>query len=410
MHEEHAVTRQGTHDDLLMRIAAADPAAEVAPLSEGALSRIVRHAMTPTPRVWSRGRFRLASFGAIVGSGGLVLAAVLGIEAASPSLPVLAIGKIPQSSVATALRIPASPTATSNADFAFASVYGLGSVPKSTTTYRLVSRVSAAAAASELAGAFHVRGHVVSLQRGSYRVGRSRGPSITTWTSEGVVEWSYRSVSGTGAPVSVPAVFSLPNATEATNDALTLLSRLGVRGTVGLPSSARSSVEVKVDVPLVAGQALTDQADELAYGAGAFVESASGVLASEVPGPAYPTISARQAVGVLRADHGFVFYGGIAPIETGTPAEAMNGYSTLHASGYGDELNGPPPVIRVVIDHAILQYATYVLANGTSWLLPTWSLSGAEHGAGVAHGARYSAYVLAVAPQYVRLEAGSSNP
>jgi hypothetical protein len=408
------VTRPGTHDELLTRIAAVDPAAGVAPLSDGALSRVVRHAMTPTRRVWSRGRFRLATFGALVGSGGMVLAAVLGIEAAAPGLPVLAIGKIPQSSVSTRYEGLASPTAVPFADFTFRSVRGLGSAPKSAIAFRLVSRVDAVAAASDLAVALHVHGHVVSLERGSFRVGPGRGPSITTWTSAGVVEWSYRSATGmNGFGISAGG---LPNSTQASTDALGLLSRLGLRATAGFPESARSDVQVEVNVPLVAGQALTDQSDELAYGHGAYIESASGVFASEVAGPAYPTISVSQAVGVLKADHGFVFYGGIAPIVTVAPTMSINGVSNDYgtplpaSSGQISDTAGPPPVIRVTIDRATLQYATYVLANGTSWLLPTWLLSGTEHGAGVARGSRYSAYVLAVSPEYVRLESGSTTP
>jgi hypothetical protein len=410
----------GTHGELLTRVAAVDPASNLDPLSEGALSRVVRQAMTPAPRLWSRRRFRLASIGTLVGSGGLVLAGILGIEAASPGLPVLALGKIPQSSVEPqGLSVTYAPMVTAQppfANYSFHSAAGLSSSSTPAIAYRLVSPVGAAAAASKLAITFGVRGRLVLLSTGAFRIAAHAGASITTWTSAGVVEWSYRTASATPNRLNANAKGALPNANQATNAALVLLSRLGVQAGVGLPTSARSPAGVEVAVPLVAGTALTDQADVLAYGVGSLVESAHGVFATEVAGPVYPTISASQAIGILSADHGFVFYGGIAPIESaGTPSpegsdQAATGTHQYSSTGGFSAPSGPPAAIVVDIDHATLRYATYVLANGSSWLLPTWWLSGTEHGQGIEAGARYSAYVLAVVPRYVRLQSSSATP
>lgn len=400
MYEEHTVEGLGRRDELMVRVAAADPAASLGPLSDGTLARVTRHAMVPTPRLWSRRRFRFASLGALATSGGLVLAGVLGIEAASPGLPVLALGRIPQSSVATQYATSDAPVAAQPfVHFSFQSVQALNSSQKTVTAYHLMSSEGAAAAASTLAAAFHVRGEVVRQTSGAFRIGVASGPSVTTWTSSGVVEWSYRNAAS-GTMLGMQGGLSF---TTASVHAMSLLTRLDLRSDAGVPVGARSDTGVEVFVPLVVGHKATDQIDELAYGQGDAVESARGVFATALAGPAYPTISARQAVGVLRADHGFVVYGGIAPLAAtslpavyGSPTQSST-HSKNGIGAYGSE-SGPPARIVVDIEHATLRYATYVLDNGTSWLLPTWWLSGTEHGAGVPTRTRYSAYVLAVTP------------
>ena len=64
------------------------------------------------------------------------------------------------------------------------------------------------------------------------------------------------------------------------------------------------------------------------------------------------------------------------------------------------------PVVNVDITQATLQLATYGLQDGTSWLLPTWALSGPETGSTVQAGSTYSANILAVDSKYVKLATG----
>lgn len=413
MYEEHTVEGLGGHDELMTRVAAADPAARIRPLSEGALDRVTRHAMVPTPRPWSRRRFRLATLGALATSGGLVLAGVLGIEAAAPGLPVLALGGIPQSSVATQFAAAAVPVAAQPfVHFSFKSALNIGNSHRTVTAFRLTSSESAAAVASTIAAAFHVRGEVAPQPSGAFRVGAASGGSVTAWTSSGVVEWSYRNATHGSALADLTAGLSLARASE---NATSLLTRLDFGVEAGRPAASRSGVGVEVLVPLVVGHKGTDQIDELAYGLDNKVESARGVFATALPGPAYPTISARQAIGVLRADQGFVVYGGIAPLAAVSSPRAYGSASPSatrphEVNGGSASETGPPARVVVDIDHATLRYATYVLDNGSSWLLPTWWLSGTERGAGVPAHTRYSAYVLAVAPQFVRLQSGSATP
>jgi hypothetical protein len=64
----------------------------------------------------------------------------------------------------------------------------------------------------------------------------------------------------------------------------------------------------------------------------------------------------------------------------------------------------------VDINQATLQLATYTLADGSSWLLPTWALSGPETGSTISAGSTYSQNVLAVSSQYVQLASGGLLP
>jgi hypothetical protein len=69
-------------------------------------------------------------------------------------------------------------------------------------------------------------------------------------------------------------------------------------------------------------------------------------------------------------------------------------------SGYGgtDQSN-----VAVDISRATLALSTYALADGTSWLLPTWILSGSVKGSSGGAGSTFSGSVLAVPAKYVHL-------
>ena len=59
----------------------------------------------------------------------------------------------------------------------------------------------------------------------------------------------------------------------------------------------------------------------------------------------------------------------------------------------------------VTISQATLQYATYTLSDGTTWLLPMWQLTGSETSStGSSDNSNYSNNVLAVPSQYVSLQ------
>jgi hypothetical protein len=424
--------RLGTREELMSRLRATDPAVGLAPLSDGATSRIIRHAMTPTLRPWSRRRFRLASVGAFLSSGGLVVAGILGIQAAAaPGLPVLSLGSLArtlsQRSTTDALPSPnlfaaATPYYVS---YRFLSAPALVTSTRRATAFQLVSTVDASGAARELAKALGIAGRVTPGGTGVFVVGHNGGPLVSTWSTSGVVEWSYRSSrsstppktgSGPVAPDSVGgAAFST---TWASQDAGTLLARLGATSSFGTPATTTIGSQVNVDVPLLADGVPTDQSDVFAYGPRGVLEWASGLFARLEPMRSYPTISPKSAVGALR-NRGAIFFGLfqtlLAPVSSphaarhrvAKTAQVTKTATTVLNSSSALSTPGPPVVINVTIEHATLEYDTYTLTNGTSWLLATWALSGSESQSRATPGVKFAVNVLAVAPRYVRLQRGS---
>ena len=51
-----------------------------------------------------------------------------------------------------------------------------------------------------------------------------------------------------------------------------------------------------------------------------------------------------------------------------------------------------------------MQLGTYTLTDGTTWLLPTWAVSGPESGTTITTPETYTADVLAVDAQYVHVQ------
>jgi hypothetical protein len=301
----------------------------------------------------------------------------------------------------------------------------LSTSPGSAIAYELVSDIDAETAASEIAQVLGIAGQVTDNGDGSFQVGDGSGPTVDTWTSSGIVEWSF--ASNSASVISTPGSSSsdgststgdapVPTSDQASSDALAFLASLGVTDSLGAPQLTSSDAEVDVSVPMLAGGLATDQADEVAYGPGGTVDWANGILASITAGPAYPTIAPTDAVSILQNDHGFVFYGGVAP--WGGPRAAGAGAGGAGGGGGGgappppttttttDTPTDSPPEVDVDINAATLQYSTYSLTDGTSWLLPTWVLSGPETGSTVSPGASYSNNILAVSSQYVQLQQG----
>jgi len=125
---------------------------------------------------------------------------------------------------------------------------------------------------------------------------------------------------------------------------------------------------------MVVNGVLTDQTSSINYGFGGSVLSAIGIITAATPLATYSTISPVQAVNLLTSSGGSSTFGGSSEV-TNT--------------------NGSD-VVTVDVAKATVGLSTYVLANGTSWLLPTWALSGTESGAKVPTGTMYGGSVLAV--------------
>lgn len=448
------------HDELIQRLAAADPLPSSAPLSEGALSRVARHAMAPAPRPWSPRRLRLASLGAVIGSGGAVVAGIALVGQAVPAaLPVFSFARAPSASL---------PMIVADVKYVFTADPGLGSGASSAGTYELVTNVAPATAARELATAFGVAGAPVDEGDGSYQVGSDDGPNVTVSLSSGVLQWSYQgadAASSNGSSASPTSSGSLPSASQASSEAMAVLAQFSDVSLLGSPQVTSSSGEVDVSVPFVVNGVASDETDEIGYGPGSSVLWANGVIASVSAGPTYPIISPADAVSVLQAHNGFLFYGGLVPLAmprvgagatgptgatgpsgptgvtgvtgptgpsgvtgvtgvtgpsgpsgvtgvtgpTGpsgasgvTGATGPSGATGPTGPSGPSGVTGPGPiVIDVDIDQATLTYSYYVMADGTTWLLPTWSLSGSESGKTITGSQTYANNVVAVSSQYV---------
>ena len=308
-------------DELITRIADADPARGVAPLSDGALERVARTAMTPERTPWSWTKFRFATLGAGAASGVLVVAGILGLQAAVPSLPVLALGA-PSSAGRLGATGENTPSASSGNEmmipalrYDFTISPSLSPTTGPGTAYQLVSSESAQAAATQLATAFDLAGPVTSPSDGDFQVGSDAGPYVSTWTSGGVVNWSYVSAEST-ATSSPPTTSSstppasgsslagpLPTDAQASAQALALLASAGITTDLGTPAVDDSDpMQVAVTVPMVVDGQATDQSYSVDYGPDGTIGSASGILAGRVEGATYPTISASDAVSVLHGE------------------------------------------------------------------------------------------------------------
>ena len=422
------------HDELLARISAVDPGARLAPMTDGALDRVTRHAMSPAPKAWTWRRFKLASLGALVGSGALVIAGILGIESAAQTFPILALG----GQSATSKAGPNAPTAWSgNAmmipyeSFQFTVDPSLSSAAGSGTAYQLSSSIDASTAASQVAQALSVPGDVVSQGDGSYQVGPDNGPDVSTWTSDGIVGFYFESASTASSDGSLSTPLAptdptgpLPTNAQAAQWATALLGNLGVTSDLGTPSITSDNSEVDVTVPIAVDGLSTDQTFYVAYGPNSTAstpDSVSGEFVTAAAATTYPTISQTDAANVVISDNGLVFCGGIVPINSSGSTGASGASGTSGSSPGSPPSSGPvgnasppfttptttipEPVVDVDLNQATMQLATFSGADGSSWLLPSWAISGPETGSTVTPGTSYTANVLAVDAQYVQLQA-----
>jgi hypothetical protein len=439
--------RLNGHDELLSRIAAVDPAARLTPMTEGSLDRVSRYAMSPMPKPWTWRRFRFASLGALVGSGGLVVAGILGIQAAGQGLPILALGQSaaksgPVAPGSSSTSPVAGPMMLPYETFQFTSDPSLSSAVGSGTAYELSSSIDASTAASQLAQALSVPGDVIDQGDGSYQVGPDNGPDVSTYTSNGVVNWYYESAMPTAilspdgattttttTTTSTDSTGPLPTNDQASQEAVAQLGTLGVSNDLGTPSVSSFDTEVDVTIPIVVDGLSTDQTFYVSYGPDSVLNSVSGEYLTATPETTYPTIAPTDAVNVLIAHNGFIFYGGVMPMGAASPANSSSSPGNAptdttpttdpgasSGSGPGDSTTTtvpgdpsttiPEPVLNVDINQATMQLSSYTLTDGTSWLLPTWALSGPETGTTVSPGDTYSNNVLAVDSQYVQLQPG----
>jgi hypothetical protein len=407
-------------DDLIARVAALEPARGTPRLSRRTIRSLVR-ATTATPwaaRTWTRPRYRLASLGALVGSGALAVAAFIGLESVGPSLPA---------ALTSAVRTTSHPPVPSlwSADVQYSSqhgspdatgftasascpvalqVRGAASVPfppgpRQATAYRIASLLSPPRALLALAPVFglataRVKWFSSGAHARGWWVGTLSGPSLTTYAAAGITWWSYvgpREASQHLIPESVLDVRHQSDATSV-HDAMRLLSRLGAAGTLGSPTTQRSPASVQVSFPLSVHGVVTDEHYIVTYYPGRHLAAADGPLTAIVRGVTYPTVTPLTAVQLLRRPQGALV--ALAPptstSATGTTTTSGRHVSTLYCGAMSSLLS---------VTNASMTLTTKELSDGSAWLLPSWTFSRAVPQGGT-YG-RNEASSVAINPRYL---------
>lgn len=367
-------------DQLMAKIAAGINAEAVAPLR-------ITHASA---------RYRVTTFiGASVAAISVVVAAALMLFGSSPAL-VQGTGAGSKTTLPSAgttlpspvLRVEPGPVNSGVADppsYNFTADPSLSTTVGSATAYELTAPSDLASATGTIATALGVSGPITYLGPGNYQSGPSSGPDVVVGTDGGILTWQYPDWTDQPPGVSVPVNDALPVPTDvqAIADARQLLLSMGVSADqLGTPLVKRASAAATVYFPMVVDGVVTDQYSSINFGHGASVLAAQGIITTATPAASYPTISPAQAVALL------------------TQSSGGSGGGLNQSSGGSSGSD----VLNVDINKATLELATYVLTDGTSWLLPTWSLSGPESGSLVTTtgAATYGGMVLAVANKFVQ--------
>lgn len=337
-------------------------------------------------RARSRHRVGYATAGTLLVACCLVVAAILSLPASTPHRTTT----VHSASGPPVLKVRATPNddgyglggyGAEPPNYKFSADPSLSVATGSAAAYALASPADVAAATGTIAEALGLPDTVTYLGPDNYNGGASGGPDVTVGSQWGVLNWLYPTWSGNvhttpslAGPhsIAVNPDAPLPTDGQATTDAEQLLQAAGLsEDELGAPLVSRYEAGVNVAFQFAAGGLSTDQEIQVEYGPGAVVLTASGIIATATPSAAYPTISPTAAVGLLTVESG------------------------------GGEAS--QPIVTVDVDLATMTLATYELTDGTSCLLPTWSLSGPESGPTVAAGSTYTGSVLAVPAQYVQL-------
>jgi hypothetical protein len=307
-------------------------------------------------------------------------AVILGVVAAVPGPPNLG------SPVLRVEKGPSPAGAENNGpsyDYQYSANPNLASASGSATAYELVAPTDLSTITGTIADAFGLSGPVAyegpgpsPTVSGTYQVGPNNGPYVAAYSADGVIHWMY-TASTSDEPRSSPVITH----DEATMEAQQILQSIGDLNQYGSPSVSQYGASVVVDFPMVVDGLPTDQTCSIAFLGSSFLAADYCIIATPTPAATYPTIAPTQAIDLLPQS------GGTSRATGVSGATGPNGL----------------PIVDVAIDQASQQLATYNLTDGTSWLLPTWALSGPESGTAVPAGSTFASNVLAVPAQYVQL-------
>jgi len=383
-------------------LVALDPAAAQPyrhPDLDALISRVVASPRVAPSRVWRSFRFKIGS--ALAASALVTSGAVALFSGAGPGLTVLALA-------GTSANVPRSTIMMVPEVYSFSAGPSLSLATPNSASYPL-TLPDAATEASRLAGIFGVSGTpVASNGDTSWTVSAPSGASLDYETT-GLPEWYYSSTSPAIAPAtaSSTSLADLPSAATLESDATTYLNELGYGYTVSDPSVSTSTtsstapdgsattiaeetVDYQVDVNGIGTDQLVsfsvDNNNDLLYASGPAFDVGSSV--------AYPLQSPADALGVLNAAQQ-----SLANEHTSTSdvAPGVAGSTSL-----GSSTSTTVPVEQVTISDDTLTLQTYVLADGSVWMLPVYDFTGTSTDASGAT-ATNTWNELAVDPSYVQI-------
>ena len=388
------IGHDGPLDDLTKRAAPIAPARHLPRLTAEELTALATLAMQQPEEhkskrrraeSWSRHRVGYASAGALLVACALAVAAIVSLPASTPSRPTTSLPTLGS----PVLKVEALST-NGYGGVAWPVAYKFSADPRlstatgSATAYALASPTDMAAATGTIAEALGLPDTVTYLGPHNYNGGPSGGPDVTVDLESGILNWIYPTWSGnvhtdpalanpsTCCSIPVDPSAPLPTDDQATTDATRLLLAAGVNADeLTVPTVSRYEAGVNVAFQVVVGGLPTDQEMQVEYGPGGTVLTTSGVIMNATPSATYSTISPAVAVGLL-----------------------------TNGSGSSDSSQ---KTMAVDINQATLTLSTYRLADGATWLLPTWKLSGSTSGPTSAARSAYSGSVLAIPAKYVQL-------
>jgi hypothetical protein len=346
-------------------------------------------------RTVRRSRWRYATIGALVGTGALAAALVLSAGTGSPKNPRSVRSALPP----PVLKIQTKLFGYGDAEaptYDFTSGSNLSQSSGTGIAYALSAPTDVSSVAEAIATALGLHGGVTPLGGGGYDAGAAPGP-FATIVNSGFLSWTYPNWGGNvnenpslGAPQSIPVNPNAPLPTDgqATADALRLLNSMGANTTeLGGAQVSRASAAVDLAFRVEVGGLATDQWDSVSYGPGSVVIYTGGVILSATPSATYPTVSAAAAACLLPSD-GYTSSNGYVP---------SSGGSSCNTGATGSD------VVNVTINSAVPELSTQVLANGRTWLLPTWGLSGPQSGSFEAAGSTYRGSVVSIPSQFLQI-------
>jgi len=430
--------------DVEDRLGSADPAAAMSYEHHDAgamVSRII--AQFPRRRNGLLRSFQLKVAGGATLAAILTVGGIAALNGAAPSLAVLAIGSTGHAEAVVPTNSRYSSAMAIFARYNFSAGDTLSSSAATTPSYRLQFPSDPSSEAQRIATVFGVNGTSVDTHGdgSDWTITGSAGTAVEYENYGGVPHWSYESsTAGWLGATSVNA--ATQNVSHATleADAQRYLQQLGYGFAVTDPqfSSDQGSSSFPAKIFLDAGVSYTVLVDGVATDQTVSFTVASNNQLVDASGPAftaasatdYPLIRPTDGVTALNAQQRrdlastgsnqsndtTATTGPVVPTATPTttaPATGSSGSTNATGSSGSSGSNdttttivNTPPIVNVTLTDSTVSLRSYVLTNGSVWMLTVYDYSGTLANAdGTNEPSEWT--ILAVQPAYVNVSAST---